>query len=146
MGPSINIPLKSAQTSDQSSVYLNISKVKLKDTKVNVQHSPPLREGNSKCTIVKKEIKTNDSSYDRYLDQNSNNEIDMLDFDRRYSVERNLEYINSRKSEVSKTPEGSKISNTKKLTHRPKSSIQKIAPKSTGAEKGCNKSKKCQKK
>ncbi|GFY44289.1 uncharacterized protein TNIN_162291 [Trichonephila inaurata madagascariensis] len=144
--PSINMPLKSAQTSDQqSSVSLNMSsKVKLNDTKVNIQHSPSLHEGNRKRTIVKKEIKTNASSYDRHLAQNSNNEIDMLDFVRRYSVERNLEYI-SRKSEVSKTPEGSKISNTKKLTCRPKSSIQKIAPKSTGAEKGCNKRKERQK-
>ncbi|GFV39576.1 uncharacterized protein TNCV_4320611 [Trichonephila clavipes] len=98
-----------------------------------------------KCTIVKKEIKTNASSYDRYLAQNSNNEIYMPDFVPRHPVERNVEYINIGKSEVSKTPEGSKVSNTKELTRRPKSSIPKIAPKSTGAEKGCNKSKECQK-
>ncbi|GFY43028.1 uncharacterized protein TNIN_64351 [Trichonephila inaurata madagascariensis] len=43
--PSINMPLMSAQTSDQqSSVSSNIqSKVKLNDTKVNVQHPPSLR-------------------------------------------------------------------------------------------------------
>ncbi|GFT62589.1 DUF1758 domain-containing protein [Trichonephila clavipes] len=51
--------------------------------------------------------------------KNSNDKIDLLEFVRRYSVARNLEYINSRKSE--------------------------IAPKSTGAEKGCNKSEECQK-
>ncbi|GFW89955.1 protein ALP1-like [Trichonephila clavipes] len=141
--PSSNMLLKSVHACNQenyASLSMNI-KVKLDDSKVNVQHSPSLHEGNRKRSIVKKEIKTNASSYDRHLPQNSNNEINMLDFVRSYSVEQNLEYINSRKSEVSKTPEGSKISNAKKLTHGLKSSTQRIVPKSTGAEKGCNKSK-----
>ncbi|GFT68568.1 hypothetical protein TNCV_1841711 [Trichonephila clavipes] len=130
------------------------SEVKLNDTKVNVQHSYYLRKGNKsrifknregykKCSIFEKQKE----SYDRYLAQYYSNidKIDMVDFVNRYSQAAFLEYINSGKSEVSKTPEGSKISNTKELTHRPSSSIQKIAPKSTGAEKGCNKSEECQK-
>ncbi|GFT62591.1 uncharacterized protein TNCV_1702491 [Trichonephila clavipes] len=116
--PSINTPLKSPQTSDQqSSVYLNMSsKVKLNDTKVNVQHSPSLREGNKKRRIVEKEMK---QSYEIYLAENDpNDKIDMLNFVRRYSQEGYLDYINSRKFRT---------------------------PKSTGAEKGCNKSEECQK-
>ncbi|GFU54041.1 hypothetical protein TNCV_2425581 [Trichonephila clavipes] len=112
------------------------------DTKVNVQHSPSLREGNKKRTIVKKMKR--DANYERHLAETSSYEIDMVDFAHRYSLERKLEYDNRRNSEVSKTPERSNKSNTKKLTRRPKSSIQKIAPKSTGAKKGCNESKECQ--
>ncbi|GFR33441.1 hypothetical protein TNCT_457871 [Trichonephila clavata] len=56
--------------------------------------------------------------------------------ERKYSVEQNQAYINSRKSNVRKKPKGSKISDAKKLTHGLKSSIQKIAPKSSGVEKG----------